>query len=84
VVVCDLYAAGEPPIPGVDSARLAKAMRDHGHRDVTYIPRREDVAAHLARTARAGDIVITLGAGDIQLSCAELLALIKDDASAAQ
>jgi UDP-N-acetylmuramate--alanine ligase len=77
VVVCDIFAAGEPPIPGVDSERLVRAIRDHGHKDVTHVPRREDVAAHLARLVRPGDIVITLGAGDIQVTCGELLGLLE-------
>src|SRR5262245_23101333 len=37
VVVMDIYAAGEAPIPGVDAADLAEAIRAHGHRDVTYL-----------------------------------------------
>lgn len=85
VVICDVFPAGEAPIPGADSERLAQAMREHGHKDVTYVPRREDVAAHLAPRLREGDIVITLGAGDIQLTCGELLALLggEDAASSA-
>ena len=73
VVMCDVFAAGEAPIEGADTARLVKAVREHGHKDVTYVPRREDVAAHLQGIIRPGDVVITLGAGDIQLTCAELL-----------
>jgi UDP-N-acetylmuramate--alanine ligase len=84
VVVCDVFAAGEAPIPGADGGRLAQAIRDHGHRDVTYIARREDVAAHLAAVAREGDIVVTLGAGDIQLTCGELVALLRHDLAAAR
>src|SRR5262252_2059086 len=83
VVVCDVFAAGEAPIPGIESGRLAQAMRDHGHRDVSYVARREDVAAHLAAVARDGDIVVTLGAGDIQLTCGELLALLGTPAASA-
>ncbi|MBI4510173.1 MAG: UDP-N-acetylmuramate--L-alanine ligase [Deltaproteobacteria bacterium] len=76
VVICDVFPAGEPPIPGVESGKLVQAVRDHGHKDVTYIPRREDIAPHLAESARPGDIVITLGAGDIQLTCNELLSVL--------
>src|SRR5215470_6793996 len=83
VTICDVFAAGEPPIPGIDSGRLAQAMRDHGHRDVSYVPRREDVAAHLAAAAQPGDIVVTLGAGDIQLTCGELLAQLRTDTASA-
>jgi UDP-N-acetylmuramate--alanine ligase len=77
VVLCDIFGAGEPTIPGVETGRLVQAIRDHGHKDVTYVPKREDIAAHLAAQAQPGDIVITLGAGDIQITCQELLALLK-------
>src|SRR5262249_9164534 len=83
VLVTDVFPAGEQPIPGIEAARLAQAMRDHGHRDVTYVPRPEDVPPAVARTAEPGDIVITLGAGDIHLTCQELLALLKGEARAA-
>jgi UDP-N-acetylmuramate--alanine ligase len=73
VVLCDVFAAGEAPIPGIDSATLAQMIRNHGHKDVTLVPRRADVAAHLARIVQPGDVVIALGAGDIQLTCGELL-----------
>ncbi len=83
VVLCDVFAAGEPPIAGIESAKLAQAMRDHGHRDVTYIPRRDDIATHLGDVARDGDIVITLGAGDIQVTCVELLGILRGDSLSA-
>jgi UDP-N-acetylmuramate--alanine ligase len=73
VVLCDVFAAGEKPIPGVDSEILAQMIRERGHHDVTHVPRRADVAAHLAQHVREGDVVIALGAGDIQLTCGELL-----------
>jgi UDP-N-acetylmuramate--alanine ligase len=73
VVLCDVFAAGEPAIPGVDSQTLAQEIRTHGHKDVTYVGRRADLAAHLAEICQPNDIVIALGAGDIQLTCGELL-----------
>jgi UDP-N-acetylmuramate--alanine ligase len=82
VALCDVFAAGEPPIAGANSERLAQAIRDHGHKDVTYIPKREDIAPHLASLAKPGDIVITLGAGDIQLTCGEVLGLLERDRGA--
>jgi UDP-N-acetylmuramate--alanine ligase len=75
VLVTDIYAAGEDPIPGATAAHLAEAIRGCGHRDVTLVPR-----AELARTARArvkpGDIVLTLGAGDVTQVGPELLGLL--------
>jgi UDP-N-acetylmuramate--alanine ligase len=73
VLLCDVFAAGEPPIPGADSAHLVEAIKGHGHRDVAHAPRRADLARALAAEVRPGDIVIALGAGDIQLTCGELL-----------
>ena len=75
LLLTDIYAAGEEPIPGASAAALADAIRACGHRDVTLVPR-----AELARAARGrvrpGDIVLTLGAGDITQAGPELLGLL--------
>jgi UDP-N-acetylmuramate--alanine ligase len=77
LLLTDVYAAGEAPIEGADSARLVQAIRAHGHRDVTLVPDRADLAAALADVVHQGDVVITLGAGDITLTAGELLALLE-------
>lgn len=77
VVLSDVFAAGERPIDGITSEELARAVREQGHKDVTYVPRREDVAAALDGVIKPGDLVITLGAGDIQLTCNELTDLLE-------
>ncbi len=73
VVICDVFAAGEAPIEGANAEALVRAIKDAGHKDVTYVARRDDVAAHLVKQLRMGDVVITLGAGNIQLSCNEVI-----------
>ena len=73
VLLCDVFAAGEKPIPGADSASLVQALRAHGHPGAVHVPHRADLAAALADDAKDGDLVIVLGAGDIQLTCGELL-----------
>jgi UDP-N-acetylmuramate--alanine ligase len=73
VVMCDIFPAGEKPIDGISSDTLVKAIRDAGHKDVTYLARREEVSAWLIEQARAGDLIITLGAGNIQLCCNEVI-----------
>lgn len=83
VVVCDIAAAGEQPIAGVSSEVVVKNAREAGHRDITYVPKREDVAAWLDAHARPGDLVITLGAGNIQLTCNEVIALLEKRLGAA-
>ena len=77
VVICDIFAAGEKPIDGITSQRLVELVREAGHADVHYISRREDLARWLDEQARAGDLVITLGAGNIQLTCNELIELLE-------
>jgi UDP-N-acetylmuramate--alanine ligase len=74
LVVLDIYPAGETPIPGVTARDLADGIRAHGHRDVTYIggPRAQ-VIDHLVDVVRAGDLVLTLGAGDVGSLGQELL-----------
>jgi UDP-N-acetylmuramate--alanine ligase len=77
VILSDVFAAGEKPIEGVTSETLVRAIKDQGHKDVTLVPRREDVAAVLDGHLKQGDLVITLGAGDIQLTCNELIELLE-------
>jgi UDP-N-acetylmuramate--alanine ligase len=59
-----IYPAGEKPIDGVTSEALTQAIRDHGHQGVGLIDK-DEVAERLAGVLREGDVVITLGAGDI-------------------
>jgi UDP-N-acetylmuramate--alanine ligase len=65
LVVMDIYPAGEEPIPGVDARALAEGISGHGHKDTHYQPDREAALSHLLAEVREGDIVITLGAGNI-------------------
>jgi UDP-N-acetylmuramate--alanine ligase len=83
VAICDIFAAGEKPIDGVSSEALVRLGRDAGHPGLAYIPRREDLAAWLDAQARPGDLVITLGAGNIQLVCNEVIALLEQRLGAA-
>jgi UDP-N-acetylmuramate--alanine ligase len=72
----EVYAAGEKPIEGADGRRLAEAIRAHGHRDVTFVQERSDLAEAIGARARPGDVVITLGAGDITRTGPELLQVL--------
>jgi UDP-N-acetylmuramate--alanine ligase len=77
VVICDIFAAGEKPIEGISSEQLVRLAKEAGHKDITYIARREDLAAWLDQQAKTGDLVITLGAGNIQLACNDVIALLE-------
>jgi UDP-N-acetylmuramate--alanine ligase len=66
VIVMDVYAAGEAPLPGVSAAALADGIRVHGPRDVSYLGNdRARILAHVTEVAGSGDLVLTLGAGDV-------------------
>ena len=65
VVLTDIYAAGEDPIAGVNIDTLAEAIRRGTRAMVDVVPRLADVVPAIARVARPGDVVITLGAGSI-------------------
>ena len=65
LAVTSIYPAGEDPIPGVGAERIVEAAGQHGHRGVTYHEDSRDLVDHLVHLVQPGDVVITLGAGDI-------------------
>jgi UDP-N-acetylmuramate--alanine ligase len=78
LIITPLYGAGEEPIEGVDSRTLYQGIRNHGHRAVTYCDSTEDTISELLDQIRPGDIVLTLGAGDIHLVGTDLLKRIEN------
>jgi len=79
IVLTDVYGAGEAPVPGVTGKLLVDALLEAapGSRAV-YLPHRADLAPFLAREIREGDLVLTLGAGDVTMVGEETLALLRD------
>jgi UDP-N-acetylmuramate--alanine ligase len=66
LIVMDIYPAGEPPIPGVRARDLAEGIAAHGHREVVYMDNdRQRILDYLCESTRPGDLVLTLGAGDV-------------------
>lgn len=66
VTFMDVYPAGETPIPGISGKTFLNVVLDHeGHPAAEFVPRRLEVPAHVASLAKPGDIVLTLGAGDV-------------------
>jgi UDP-N-acetylmuramate--alanine ligase len=76
LVLSEIYAAGEDAIPGVSGEKLAEEIRAHGHRDVSFVPDRPRLAAAARERLRPGDLVITLGAGDVTAVGPELLRML--------
>lgn len=73
VVVTDVYGAREAPVPGVTGELVANAARSAGA-EVHYVPHRADLADFLLPRVSSGDLVLTMGAGDITLLHTEFAA----------
>jgi len=74
VVLTDVYGAGEEPEPGVSGKLLVDAILHRSpYSQVAYIPKRAEIAPFLAESVREGDLVITMGAGDVWTVGPELL-----------
>lgn len=80
VVVTDVYGAREEPLPGVSGRLLSDAIRVRSPRRTvpTYVPRLDDAAGFVAGLVESGDIVVTLGAGDVTSAAPRILELLRE------
>ena len=78
LILTDIYAAGEAPVEGIDGSTILKEVTRATGQDVTYLQKREDIAPYLASVVREGDLVITMGAGDIYRTAEELVEELKE------
>ena len=72
IIVADVYAAGEQPIPDVNRDALVSGLHDHGHRHVVSLDQPEELAELVAELTQPGDFAVCLGAGDITAWANEL------------
>jgi UDP-N-acetylmuramate--alanine ligase len=82
IVVTDVYGAAQEPIPGVTGKLVVRgiALADPTKR-VVYLPHRADVVRFLAREVREGDLVLTMGCGDVWMLGDAALEAIREEAS---
>lgn len=80
LVVTDVYPAREEPIQGVSGELIVNAAKRFGHKDVHYVPDKRAVPAMLQSLVKKGDIIITMGAGDIWKFGEEFLSNLKKKA----
>ena len=78
VFVMDIYPAGEMPIEGVSAKRLVDRMRESGAANAEHQPVADDLLRRLLERVRSGDLVLTLGAGNVWQIGERLLELLKD------
>lgn len=83
VALTDIYAAGEAPIPGVDAAALATGIRQAKGTGVIVVPSLAELARELAARTRPGDLVLTMGAGNVRDAAAMLLEHLQEEEPAA-
>jgi UDP-N-acetylmuramate--alanine ligase len=76
VVLMDIYAASEPPIPGITGQALADAIRAAGHKNVVFHSSMQQGIEELLRAARPGDAILTIGAGNVSRAPSELAVLL--------
>lgn len=76
-IVTDVYPAREAPMPGVDSGLIVDAAREQGHDHVAWVRDMNEVPAALAPDLEAGDLVLVLGAGNINRMAGPLLEALR-------
>jgi UDP-N-acetylmuramate--alanine ligase len=76
LLVTEVYAAGEPPIKGADGRAICRAVRSRGKVEPIFVNKVEGIAAALRDVLRAGDVVVTMGAGHIGAMAHELPAAL--------
>ena len=66
VIITDIYSpAGEQQIEGVNSRKLVELIIQNSNANTTYLPNKEEVQENLAQRVAPGDLIVTMGAGDI-------------------
>ena len=74
VVITDVYPASEPVLPGITGQTIADAIAQHGHRAVSYQPRLDRLHGDVGQMILDGDLVLSLGAGNVHEQLARLAA----------
>lgn len=77
LVVTDVYPAREEPIQGVSGELITNAAKQFGHKDVHYVANKTNLPDYLMKIVKPGDIVVTMGAGDIYKYGSEFLNKLK-------
>ena len=78
LILLDIYPAGEKPIEGITSEGLLKKIKQKGHENAC-MQKKENAADYILSQAREGDVVLTLGAGDVWKTGEEILKTLKEN-----
>ena len=81
LILTDIYAASEKPIEGIDGRTILDRVLKRGKKNVEYIEDFHDIPGYLSDRLRPGDVVLTMGAGNINLVAEELVEILKGKAA---
>lgn len=73
VIINDIYSAGEKPIEGVNAGIIIDAMERNGQKKVVYLRTHQEIVDYLAHIANPGDLILTMGAGNIWTAGVDLV-----------
>ena len=82
LLVADIYAASEDPIEGITAEALVEEVKRYGHKDARYAGTLDSAVGLLAEEVRPGDIVLTLGAGNVYRAGEKLIEILKERSEA--
>jgi UDP-N-acetylmuramate--alanine ligase len=82
LLLTEVYAAGERPIPGVSGMLIHQGIQALGHREAIFLPQKEELAPRVLELVQAGDVVLTLGAGDVWKVGEHVLRVLKEGEAA--
>ncbi len=77
----DIYAASEPALEGVNSQALLNKVRSYGHRSAHYVASLEEGVSSIATAAESGDLILTLGAGNVSQAADSILEKLREEAA---
>jgi UDP-N-acetylmuramate--alanine ligase len=78
VLLTEVYAAGEPPLAGVSGALIFEGVQALGHPQATFVPNKTELAERALPLLRRGDVLLTLGAGDIWKAGEDVLTALRE------
>ncbi len=78
VLLTDIYSAGEAPIAGVNGESLYDEVKKNRSDNVFYVPKKQEIAGRLMEIVREGDLVLTMGAGDINVIGKEIYSRLRE------
>jgi UDP-N-acetylmuramate--alanine ligase len=78
LILTDVYGANEPAIEGIDGTTILRSVLESGQENVEYFPDLHEIPAFLSETVHPGDVVITMGAGNISIVAEELVRRLKE------